>query len=102
MESDWRKFRDMLPRLRERYLAEHNARIARLLTDPQKTPTECFVDADKAMRELGKTLHACLDGYSRSNMDFHLILMRGHGMLTREDAAVFSEELQKRLFDRAQ
>jgi hypothetical protein len=45
MESDWRKFRDMVPRLRERYLAEHNARMAGMLTDPRKNETERFWDA---------------------------------------------------------
>jgi hypothetical protein len=27
MEADWKHFRDMAPKLRERYLAEQNARI---------------------------------------------------------------------------
>ena len=39
-ESDWNKFRDMVPRLRERYLAHRNARIAAVLTDPRKTETD--------------------------------------------------------------
>jgi oxalate decarboxylase/phosphoglucose isomerase-like protein (cupin superfamily) len=34
MESDWRKFRDMAPKLRRRYLVERNARIVDMPTNP--------------------------------------------------------------------
>ena len=68
MESDWKKFRVLVPVLRERYLADHNARIARILTDPTKTETERFWDAMDEMEKVAKTLRECLDGHSRSKM----------------------------------
>lgn len=40
MESDWRKFRDLVPVWRERYIAERNETIRRLLDDPMKTDAE--------------------------------------------------------------
>lgn len=66
MESDWRKFRDMVPRLRERYLADRNTRIATLLTDPEKTETERFWDAAEEIEREARVLRECLDGHSRS------------------------------------
>ena len=95
MESDWRKFSDMVPKLRERYLAERNARIIRMLTNPEKSETERFWDAMKEMEREAKVLRQCLDGHSRSNMWLYILTMIRAGMLRKEDVEVFSEELQK-------
>jgi hypothetical protein len=98
MESDWRKFRSLVPVLRERYIAERNATIRQLLDDPKKTETERFWDVLQEMEKEVKILRACLDDHSRSKMWFHLVLMRKAGMLKREDLATLSVELQKRVF----
>lgn len=95
MESDWRKFRDMVPRLRERYLADCNARVAALLTDPEKNETECFWDAMEEMQREARVLRECLDGHSRSKMWLYILAMIRAGMLSKEDIEVFSEDLQK-------
>jgi len=99
IESDWKKFSAMVPMLRERYLATQNARIARLLADPKKNETERFWDALDEMKKEAQTLKTCLDGHSRSEMLFFLVLMRKVGMVKKEDLADFSEDLQKQLFD---
>jgi hypothetical protein len=99
MESDWKKFRALIPILRDRYLAERNAYIVEKLTDPQKTDTERFWDAAEAVQEEAKTLRRCLDDLSRSNMWLTLLLMRRVGTLRKEDLVGFSEELQKQVFD---
>lgn len=99
MESDWEKFRELVPLLRERYLAEQNRRIAGLITRVNKTETERFWDAFEAVQREAKTLRSCLDGHSRSEMSFYMITMRNAGMLRKEDLASFSEELQKQVFD---
>lgn len=96
-ESDWKKFTAMIPKLRERYLVTCNARIAGLLADPRKTETERFWDAHEAMEKEAKLLHHCLDGYSRSTLWSYIISMIRHGMLTRDDCAQFSEDLQAEL-----
>ncbi len=97
MESDWKKFRAMVPNLRERYVAACNARLLTLLTQPQKTPTERFWETLEEMKCEAKILETCLDGHSRSSMQSYLNLMILNGMLKREDAAVFSPELQQQL-----
>ena len=98
IESDWKKFSAMTAKLRERYLAEHNARIARMLTDPKKNETERFWDAMDAMQKESKTLRRCLDDVSRSKMPLLLLSMRSAGMLKKEDLADFSPELQNLIF----
>ena len=95
MESDWRKFRDMVPKLRERYLLERNVRIARMLTSQEKSETERFWDAMEEMEREATVLRQCLDGHSRSKMWLYILTMIRSGMLRKEDIEVFSEELQK-------
>ncbi len=97
MESDWRKFSDMVPRLRERYLTDRNARIAALLADPKKNETERFWDAIVEMEREARVLRQCLDGHSRSKMWLYMLTMIRAGMLKREDMGVFSDELQKKV-----
>jgi c-di-GMP-binding flagellar brake protein YcgR len=99
MESDWKKFSAMIPVWRERYLAERNARIARILEDPKKTQTERFWDAEQLIEKEAKTLRRCLDDISRSKMGIRLMEMRVAKMIRREDLSDFSPELQKQIFD---
>ena len=99
VESDWKKFRDMVPRLRERFLVERNAHIARLLTDSKKSETERFWEAEEEARKVARTLRDCLDGHSRSKMTYFLYAMRAAGMLRKEDLVDFSQELQMQIFD---
>jgi hypothetical protein len=99
VESDWKKFSAMLPIWRERYLADQNARLVRLLTDPKKSETDRFWDAEEQLRKEAKTLRECLDDLSRSKMWLRLMAMRAAGMISRDDFAEFSEELQKQVFD---
>ena len=97
MESDWKHFRDMTPKLRERYLAEKNARIVALLTNPKMTETERFWEALEVMEKESKILQKCLDGHSRSKMYRFMVNMIHVGMLRNEDMEVFSEELQQQV-----
>lgn len=94
MESDWRKFRDMVPTLRERYLTEQNARIAALLSDPAKNETERFWDAMEEMEKQAEVLRDCLDGHSRSKMWLYVMQMVRAGMMREEDLEGFSDELK--------
>ena len=96
-ESDWKKFRAMIPLLRERYLAARNGAIAALLTDPQKNETERFWDAMEEMGKEAKVLQHCLDGHARSKMRQFMLSMIRAGMMTKEDLAQFSPKLQEDL-----
>jgi hypothetical protein len=99
LECDWKTIRDMVPKLRERYLAELNARLVGTLTDTQKNDTERFWDTLEEMERQARILEDCLDGHSRSRMEEYRGLMLGVGILTKEDIAVFSDELQSELLD---
>jgi hypothetical protein len=100
-ESDWKKFRAMVPILRERYLAARNGPIAALLTDPKKNETERFWDAMAEMEKEARVLRQCLDGHSRSKMGLFMLTMIRAGMLKKEDLEEFSEELRNELLNGA-
>ena len=95
MESDWKKFTAMVPTLRERYLAEYNARIAALLQDGKKNETDRFWEAMELMEKEARVLRQCLNGHSRSKLRFFILAMMRAGMLGPENLKVFSDELQK-------
>lgn len=97
LESDWKTFRKRVPDWRERYLEEQNKRIAAMLVDGKKTPTERFWDTEKEMKTVARILVNCLDGHSRSKMEMHLSLMYRHKMLGKEDLEEFSGELRDRV-----
>lgn len=99
MESDWKKFRALLPVWRERYLVKCNGEITRILCAPGKTDTERFWDAEERIADEAKVLSRCLDDLRRSKMLERLYAMRAAHMIEREDLADFSEELQKQIFD---
>jgi hypothetical protein len=96
-KEDWKAICGMLPALRERYLAEQNARLARLLAEPGQTDTERFWNTFEEMRRQSKVLRECLDGYSRSSMWMNMRLMLRVGMLKPQDLAAFSDELRETL-----
>ena len=93
-KQDWKTFREMLPDLRERYLAERNKALISILSDEERTPTEQFWDTFEAMEKEGKILRDCLDGFSKSDMDMHILLMLRHGIMKDEDLEPFSDELR--------
>lgn len=93
-ESDWKAFRDSLVDWRERYLATTTKDIAALLRENDATPTERFWQAKERMDKEAKILHDCLDGYSRSKMRMHLVLLYRHGLIDDADLERFSEELR--------
>ena len=84
----------MVPMLRERYLADRNARFVALLTDPKKSETERFWNALEKMEHERKVLRRCLDGHSRSSMHQYIMIMIHCGMLREGDMNEFSKEMQ--------
>lgn len=96
IESDWKLFRKRVPEWRERFLEERNQRLAALLVDGRKTPTERFWNAEKELKSIARILSDCLDGHSRSKMEMYLHLMCRHRMISEEDLGEFSDELRAR------
>ena len=98
-ESDWKKFRMIVPELRERYLRERNSEIDAILRDESSTPTNKFWTASKRIEEIEKILRSCLDDHSRSTMMNYLMIMCRHQMLMEEDLDDFSEDVRGRLIE---
>lgn len=94
-KQDWKTFQASLPDFRERYLAERNKTFIAILNDDKRTPTEQFWDAYDAMKKQDKILRDCLDGYSKSDMDLHILLMLRHGLMKEDDLNAFSDELRE-------
>ena len=97
LESDWKTFRKRVSEWRERYLQNKNKEIIGILADERKTPTERFWDAKERMKEEADTLVDCLDGHSRSKMEWYLLLMHRRGLIQDSDLDEFSEALRERV-----
>lgn len=96
-ESDWKRFRNLIPIVRERYLAEQNVMILQVLTDPNRSQTERFWDAFNRAKEVREILTDCLDGHSKSKMVLYMRLMLRAKMMCQDDLVSFSDELQSHL-----
>ena len=96
-ESDWKRFRSLIPMVRERYLAEQNAMLLKILTDPNRSETERFWDAFNRGKEVREILTDCLDGHSKSKMVLYIRLMLRARMMCQDDLVSFSDELQTHL-----
>ena len=97
LESDWKTFEKRIPEWRERYLLKKNMEIIGILSDENKTSTVRFWDAKKKMKEEAKVLIDCLDGHSRSKMQWYLLLMHRHGLIEDSDLKEFSEALREKI-----
>lgn len=96
-ESDWKKFQSIITKVRDRYLAEQNAKMMKILADPERTETDRFWETFKQMKVISKDLTECLDDHSRSRMEIFMRRMLRVRMLNKEDLVGFSDELQNRL-----
>lgn len=96
-ESDWKIYSRCVPEWRERYLSGINLKIAGILANPSRTPTEQFWDAKEKMEVEARTLTDCLDDHSRSKMLWHLVLMSRHGMINEADLKEFSDQIQRQV-----
>lgn len=96
-ESDWKIFRKRVPEWRERYLQKKNKVIVGILTDQNKTATEQFWDTKGKIDKEARILVDCLDGHSRSKMDWYLVLMYHHGLISNDDLKELSEELREHI-----
>lgn len=96
-ESDWKRFQSLIVNVRERYLAEQNAMLLKILTDPKRDETKRFWDTLTQMKNVSKVLAECLDDHSRSKMEIHMRRMLRVQMLVDDDLVGFSDELQTRM-----
>jgi hypothetical protein len=96
-ESDWKAYKALVDGARERHLATRNTALAAMLTDPDKTPSECFWDTLQQHKTDAKVIDDCLGHHSRSRMFVSIVMMLNYGILTDDDLATFSEDLREHL-----
>ncbi len=95
-ESDWKRFKAMVPEWRERYLSDRNIELISIFQGEASTPTGRFWSASERMEKIGGVLRVCLDDHKRSNMMSALRLMYHHQLISAEDLKGFSEEVRER------
>ncbi len=95
-ENDWKMFRNMAPKLRERYLTARIAELTSILHSPQLSQTDRFWICEERTKEIAKVLRECLDGHTRSKMVFFMRVMITHGMMNEDDISEFSQEVRER------
>jgi hypothetical protein len=94
-KADWKKFEEIIPELREKYLKKKNHEIRNILNNGRKSSTENFWAAEKKIQKVVRILEECLDGYSKARMKERILIMYHEGMFLEEDIQHFSEELQE-------
>lgn len=100
LESGWKIFCKRVPEWRERYLAQKNKEFAVILTDENKTPTDRFWRAQKRIEEEARILADCLDGHSRSKMQWYLLLMYRYRLVVDKDLDEFSDALREEILNK--
>lgn len=96
-ESDWKRFRAIVPELREHYIVERNAELLEIFNDEKLSQTERFWEVKDRQDEIAGILKSCLDGHTRSKMVFFMQVMYRHQMLMDEDMGGFSEGVRERV-----
>lgn len=96
-KSDWVRFTEMLPAIRERYLAGKNDELAAMLLSEGPSPSEKFRKAEEFIQREGKILKLCLGGQSRARQTMFMALMYRYHMLSDHDLDLFSETLAKQV-----
>lgn len=94
-KADWKKFEEIIPELREKYLRKKNLEIGEILKNEENSPTENFWETEKRIKKVSRSLQNCLDGYSKAQMKERIFMMVNEGMLLEEDLKNFSPELQE-------
>lgn len=96
-EADWRRFRKIVPALREGHLRKINQELKALLATLGKTETDRFWDTFERIHKEERILRRCLDGHRRSMMFDFMFSMFRYGMLDESDMEGFSPELREEL-----
>jgi hypothetical protein len=94
-ESDWKLFRQLhkvaLERFCERVLAESES----LHRDTTRSAHERYLALYRLFRERDKELAELFNDFRRSTALEQIAIIKGHGLLTNEEFAQFSEETQR-------
>ena len=94
-ESDWKKFKDLIPLMRDRFLLRKNEELIAVLSQEGKTPTEIFWETKERLDEYEKIIYQCFRYQSRSDMWLAVLSMRTYCLMLDEDLEQFSEPLRQ-------
>jgi hypothetical protein len=93
-ESDWKVFRKLHPVAVERYCERVLAESESLHRDTSRSAHERYLALYQLFRERDKELARLFDDFRRSTALEQIAIIKGHGLLTDEEFAQFSEETQ--------
>ncbi len=91
-ESDWKVFRKLHPVAVERYCERVLAESESLHRDPTRSAHERYLALYRLFRERDKELARLFNDFRRSTALEYIAIIKGHGWLTAEEFAQFSEE----------
>lgn len=99
-EADWKRFRPVYQAALQRYcqrVLTEAARIAAGNGEDGASYQERYYKLYDLIKERDKELANMFDGQSRSKAVLQLAIMRKKGLVTDEEFATFSPELQERI-----
>ncbi len=96
-ESDWKIFRQLHPVALERFCQRLLDENEQLNGDTTRSAHERYLAIYRLFREGDKEVARLFDGMSRSNTLWRLAAMKQQGLLTDDEYARFSQEMQNRV-----
>jgi hypothetical protein len=94
-ESDWKIFRGVHEAALERYCDRVLSEINYMATDRETGSHERYLKVYRLLHDRDETLGDLFNNKSRSKALFMLAGIRGHGLVTDEEFAAFSQELRE-------
>jgi hypothetical protein len=91
-EADWKVFRQLHKLALERFCERALAELSRLASEPGKGAHERYLTVFKLLERRDEELAEAFDDFRRSTAWRQLAVLRGHGLLTEEEFARFSDE----------
>ena len=95
-ESDWKLFRVKNVEWQERYIDKVNKKLIKLLSDEKLPPSEKFWKAEKLIFREKKSAGVIVE-MSRSMFKINLLKLLNEKVITLEELADFSPELQEEI-----
>lgn len=94
-ESDWKVLRELKPVALDRFTERILSELSAISADTTKTNHERYLAVYRRLHERDEELAAAFNDLKRSNSLPKLAMMQCHELLTEEEMARFSPELQE-------
>lgn len=96
-ESEWKLFSQLRKNALQRFCERTLAELQYVMTDPEKTPHERYLELFKKLHERDEELAYAFNGSSRSNALLQLMVIHKKDLLTPEELAQFRDETRQKL-----